>query len=205
MAEFKLVLSKKDGKSSQKIIKDKEAQALLKKRIGDKISGSDIGMEGYELEITGGSDKCGFPMRKGILQVRQRITVEGEGTGFSGKDRNKKKRKGLKIKKTVCGEMIDSGIVQVNLKILKEGKVEKKEEASKAEEKVEAEKPVEEAPTKKKSGEKEEEKPEDEIKDKTVEGEAPAKEKSAEESKEEPKEKDKPIEEKEEGEKEETK
>jgi len=166
MAEFKLVLSRKDGKSFQKIIKDKEAGALLKKRIGEKVSGSDIGMEGYELEITGGSDKCGFPMRKGILQIRQKITVKGKSAGFSGKDRNKKKRGGLKRKKTVCGEMIDRGTVQVNLKILKEGK-----------EKLGEEKPVEEAAPAEEG--KKEEAP---VKEK-----APKEEKAVEEKKEEPK------------------
>lgn len=121
MAEFKLVLSSKDGKSSQKVIKDKEADFFLKKKVGDKISGKDIGMEGYEFEITGGSDKCGFPMRKGIQQKRQKIMVSG-GVGFSGKMRTGKKQAGLKRKRTVCGEKIDGGIVQINLKILKEGK-----------------------------------------------------------------------------------
>lgn len=120
MTEFKLVLSRADGKSFQRIVKDKEADFFLKKRVADKISGKNIGLEGYELEITGGSDKCGFPMRKGIQQKRQKIMV-GRGVGYSGKDRNNKKRDGLKRKKTVCGEMIDPTIVQINLKILKEG------------------------------------------------------------------------------------
>lgn len=137
MAEFRLVLGRKDGKSFQRIVKDKEASALLKKRIKDKISGGDIGLEGYELEITGGSDKCGFPMRKGILQKRQRIMIKGKGVGFRGKMRTGKKQKGLKKKKTVCGEMIDSGIVQVNLKILKEGKEKLGERKEKVEEKKE--------------------------------------------------------------------
>ncbi|MBR9683243.1 hypothetical protein GOV03_01765 [Candidatus Woesearchaeota archaeon] len=158
MAEFKLVLSKKDGKSFQKVIKDNEANALLKKSIGDKVSGKDIGMEGYEFEITGGSDKCGFPMRKGILQTRQKITLTKKGVGFSGKDRNKNKRKGLRIKKTVCGERIGNSTVQINLKILKEGK-EKLGEVAPAEGEA---KPVEEA----KEAPKEEKKEEPKEKDK---------------------------------------
>ena len=120
MVEFKLVLSRADGKSFQRVIKDKEANVFLRKRVKDQISGNDIGLEGYELIITGGSDKCGFLMRKGILQKRQKILIE-KGVGFSGKDRNNKKRDGLKTKKTICGEMIDPNIVQINLKILKEG------------------------------------------------------------------------------------
>ena len=133
MAEFKLVLSRKDGKSFQNIVKDDQAKVFLKKRIKDKISGKDIGLEGYEFEICGGSDKSGFPMRKGIQQKRQKITLEGRSTGYNGKDRNKNKRKGLKRKKTVCGEIIDNPLVQINLKILKEGK-----------DKLDAEKPAEE-------------------------------------------------------------
>ncbi len=152
MAEFKLVMSKKDGKSFQQIIKDKEASFLMKKSVGDKFSGNSIGMEGYEFEITGGSDKCGFPMRKGILQKRQRIIITGEGVGSSGKDRNKKKQKGLKKKKTVCGERIDSNIVQINLKVLKEGKDKLGEDKPK-EEAAPQEEPKEEAPIEKKSEE----------------------------------------------------
>lgn len=122
MTEFKLVLSRKDGKSFQRIVKDKEASALLNKKIKEKISGKEIGLEGYELEITGGSDKSGFPMRKGILQKRKKIMLKGKGVGFCGLDRNKKKQPGLRRKKTVCGEFINNEIVQVNLKILVEGK-----------------------------------------------------------------------------------
>jgi len=121
MAEFKLVLSRKDGKSFQNVVKDDQAKVFLKKRISDKIDGKEVGMEGYELEICGGSDKSGFPMRKSIQEKRKKIRV-GKGVGFSGKNRNKKKQKGLRRKKTVCGERIDSSIVQINLKILKEGK-----------------------------------------------------------------------------------
>ena len=175
MAEFKLVLSRKDGKSFQKVVKDNQAAVFLKKSIKDKINGKDIGMDGYEFEISGGSDKCGFPMRKGILQTRQKITLEGKTVGYSGKNRNKKNQKGLKRKRTVCGERINSKIVQINLKILKEGKEklgeegateEAKPETAPKEEKAEAptkeEKPAEkEAEPEKKEEAKEESAPEE--------------------------------------------
>ena len=72
MAEFKLVLSRKDGKSFQQVVKDDQAKFFLKKRVKDKLNGNDFGMEGYEFEITGGSDKSGFPMRKGIQEKRKK-------------------------------------------------------------------------------------------------------------------------------------
>jgi len=121
MVDFKIVIGTKDGKTHQKEIKSPESDNLLKRRINETISGNLIGFDGYEFLITGGSDKCGFPMRKGIQEPRKRITVKGKTVGFSGKNRNKNKQKGLIKKKTVCGEMVTKIIHQINLKVVKEG------------------------------------------------------------------------------------
>ncbi len=121
MVDFKIVIGAKDGKTYQKEVKSPESDNLLKRRINETISGSLIGFDGYEFMITGGSDKCGFPMRKGIQEPRKRVTVRGKTVGFSGKNRNKDKQKGLIKKKTVCGEMITKIIHQINLKVVKEG------------------------------------------------------------------------------------
>lgn len=118
--ELKVVFGTKDGKSYQKELKDAAAEALHNKRIGDTVSGDELGFPGYEFQVTGGSDKCGFPMRKGIQAARQRIMV-GKSVGCSGLDRNGKKQKGLLQKKTVCGERVTKIIHQVNMKIVKEG------------------------------------------------------------------------------------
>ena len=162
MVEFKCVIGAKDGKTYQKEVKSPEADNLLKRVIGEKISGNTLGFDGYEFEITGGSDKCGFPMRKGIQSPRKMISIKGKGVGFSGKDRNKNKQGGIIKNKTVCGEKVTKIIRQVNLKVLKEGAQSLAEEAApaenaenKAEEKTEA--PVEE----KKEEAKPEEKPEE--------------------------------------------
>jgi small subunit ribosomal protein S6e len=126
MVDFKLVLGTKDGKSYQKEIKSPEADHLLKNRVGDKVSGDNLGFSGYEFQITGGSDKCGFPMRKGIQEARKSVLI-GESVGFCGKKRKhlkkktKKKQQGLVRRKTVCGEMVTKIIHQINLKVLKEG------------------------------------------------------------------------------------
>jgi small subunit ribosomal protein S6e len=74
-----------------------------------------MGLSGYELKITGGSDNCGFPMRGGILGVRKRLTLLG-GVGL-----RESFAKGIRKKKTVCGHKVSSNIVQINLKITKEG------------------------------------------------------------------------------------
>ncbi|MBU1111324.1 MAG: 30S ribosomal protein S6e [Nanoarchaeota archaeon] len=117
---FKVNISTKDGKSHQIELKGNEAEALMRKNIGDKISGDSIGLESYELQITGGSDKSGFPMRKGIQTPRKRVMIKG-GVGFSGKKRNKTKQKGLLRRRTVAGEKVFVKTTQINMKVLKAG------------------------------------------------------------------------------------
>lgn len=120
MTEFKVVIGAQDGKSHQKLVKSPEADILLKKRISDAVSGDQIGFPGYEFLVTGGSDKCGFPMRNGIQQARKRVLISG-GVGFSGLMRDGSKQKGLVKRRTICGEMITKIIHQVNLKVTKVG------------------------------------------------------------------------------------
>lgn len=116
MVTFKIVFGLKDGKCVQKEIQDSNAKALFGKQIGDTIVGDTIGFAGYELQITGGSDYCGFPMRKDVQGFGRKkiLTVQGVGV--------RKKAKGLRQKKTVCGNTIHPKIAQVNLKVIKEGK-----------------------------------------------------------------------------------
>lgn len=116
MAEFKIVLGAKDGKCHQMEIKDDEASMLLGKKVGDTIKGDDIGLEGYELLITGGSDDSGFPMRKDVQGSMKKKILAVEGIGL------KKKRDGQRQRKTVAGNTIFEGTAQINFKILKEGK-----------------------------------------------------------------------------------
>ncbi len=133
MAEYKLNIGDPNTKKTYtKQVKDDLARPLVGKSIGDNISGDAIGLEGYEFQITGGTDNAGFPLRKGVVGgIRKKILVAG-GVGF----KNKKKREGLRIKKTVATQVISPVTVQVNLKVLKQGK-EKLGGEEKAEEKAE--------------------------------------------------------------------
>ncbi|HLC96772.1 MAG TPA: S6e family ribosomal protein [Candidatus Nanoarchaeia archaeon] len=119
MASFKLCISEK-GTSYQKEVKDEQAAPFIGLNIGEKVNGDAIGASGYELQITGGSDHCGFPMRSGILGVRKRISLYG-GVGFSGLGRKGKRMDGMKKRKTVCGHKINETITQINLKVIKAG------------------------------------------------------------------------------------
>ncbi len=115
MASFKLCISDPStGRTFQKEVKDSMARPFIGLNIGEAIKGDSFELGGYEFQITGGSDYCGFPMRKGILGQRKKITIYG-GTGFRGAE------KGIQKRKTVCGHKIHENISQVNLKVLKAG------------------------------------------------------------------------------------
>ena len=115
MATFKLCISDpSSGKTFQREVKVSLAVPFISLNIGESIKGDLFDMGGYELQITGGSDYCGFPMRKGILGLRKKITIYG-GVGFRGE------AKGIKRRKTVCGHKIHERISQINLKVIKQG------------------------------------------------------------------------------------
>lgn len=115
MVSFKLCISDPStGRTFQKEVKDEIARPFIGLNIGETIKGDVFELSGYELQITGGSDYCGFPMRRGILGARKKIVILG-GVGFRGAG------KGIKKRKTVCGHKIHENISQVNLKVLKAG------------------------------------------------------------------------------------
>ena len=141
MVEFKVVISDpKSGKSYQQELKDDNARPFIGKKIGDKIKGEAIDMTGYEFEIKGGSDSSGFPMRRDVEGQGKKKIFAVSGVGLKKKivftkkgDRQiRRKRHGVKQRKTVCGNTIHEKISQINLKVLKQGSKPLGEEAPKA-------------------------------------------------------------------------
>ncbi len=115
MVGFKLCISDPSTKKTfQKEVKDSMAAPFIGLNIGETVKGDSFDLTGYELQITGGSDYCGFPMRKGILGQRKKIAIYG-GVGYRAK------LKGIKERKTVCGHKIHERISQVNLKVITQG------------------------------------------------------------------------------------
>ncbi len=133
MAEVKVVINDvKSGKSYQKVV---PKDPFMGKKISDTVPGDVIGLTGYELQIKGGSDASGFPMRwdmDGSMRKKAYLT-QGPGVHLE--------RPGLRVRKSVCGKYVGDKTAQINLKITKYGSkpVEdllglKKEEAPKEEE-----------------------------------------------------------------------
>ena len=196
MAVFKFVVSNpKTRKSYSLELEQDKGAGLLGKRIGEKFNGDLMGLSGFELQITGGTDKDGFPMHPSVHgQVRKKIVIANPPAFHP-------KLKGQRRRKTVRGNTISKEITQINCKILKEGKKPIENILGKKPEEKPEEAPKEEVkPEKKEEKPKEEKKPEKEEKkekpEKDVKKEEPEKEdKSAKESEPEKK-KEKPKEEK---------
>lgn len=138
MAKFKVIVSDpEEGKSKVVELEESRATPLIGRRIGEIIDGSVVDLHGQKVQITGGSDKDGFPMRPSVHGgVRRRIILSG-GTGFNPQ------HEGLRKRKTIRGNVVTDEIVQINLKIVE--KTKKPKEAKKTKEKKEepAEKNVE--------------------------------------------------------------
>jgi len=85
------------------------------KKIGDKFSGNHLGLAGFELEVTGGSDKEGFPMRRDMEGPGRKKILLSHGPGFHPKSKGRRKRKSIR------GNTISPQISQINMKIVTYG------------------------------------------------------------------------------------
>ncbi len=109
---------------------ESSSEGLMGKSIGDNVLGKEISsdLEGCEFQITGASDKSGFPALKNVegFTLKRVLLKYGSGMHQRPKREGKKKRSnptpgGLRLRKTIHGKIISDKIVQVNLKLVKEG------------------------------------------------------------------------------------
>ncbi|UCD13513.1 MAG: 30S ribosomal protein S6e [Thermoplasmatales archaeon] len=137
MVEFKVVVNNtKNGKSHNILVSGHHANSLIGKKINDEVDGIFVSLPGYKLQITGGTNKDGFPMRADLPGTSRRRLLLNKGLGFKPKHSGKRK------KKSVRGNTINPDIVQINMKVIKHSsrpiedliKIEKKEDLDKKEE-----------------------------------------------------------------------
>ena len=169
MTVFKFVINNPETRKSYQLEVDQsKILGLVGKKIGEEFNGEPIGLLGYSLQITGGTDKDGFPMHPKVKgMVRKKILLSSPPCYHP-------KIKGQRKRKTVCGDTISESIVQINCKIVKKGEkpieelIPIKPKEKKVEEKP-VEKPKEEKPKEKteKKEEKVEEKKETKPEEKT--------------------------------------
>ncbi|MFH1801529.1 MAG: S6e family ribosomal protein [archaeon] len=124
---FKINIGTKEGKTYKL---ESEGSSLIDKALHDKINGKEISplLAGYEFEITGASDKAGFPSLEEVEGVGLKKVLLTYGKAMKKRPRKEgkkkqlcKKPKGLRLRKTVRGNRISEAVTQINLKILKEG------------------------------------------------------------------------------------
>ena len=105
LAQFKLTISDKSGKTIAQELKDKSAQPLLGTKVGSILDSSIVGVNGGKLKITGGSDKSGTPMRPDVHGGVKKYVLLPTGVG---------NRSEARIRKLVRGNMVTEEIYQLN-------------------------------------------------------------------------------------------
>ncbi len=110
---MQVTIGTQDGETFQTELED--SSQLTGKKIGETFDGGIIGLSGYELEITGGSDRQGFPMRKSIEGTARRKVLLEEGSG------TREKEQGMRRRKSVRGNTVSDEIQQLNTTVAEKG------------------------------------------------------------------------------------
>jgi len=116
MAEFTVAVSDpEDGMTYQLDVAEQDANRFIGKEIGEEVDGDAVGLTGYTLELTGGSDNAGRPMREDVRgSDLQSVLLEG-GTGYNPS------REGERKRVTVRGREVSDDTRQINARIASRG------------------------------------------------------------------------------------
>jgi len=117
MAKFKVIVSDPEIGTS-KVVELEEARAVpfIGRKIGETVDGAVVDLPAHKLQIMGGSDRDGVPMRSNVHGgVRRNVMLSG-GAGFNPQHKGERRRK------TVRGNVITDEIVQINTKIVEKPK-----------------------------------------------------------------------------------
>jgi small subunit ribosomal protein S6e len=120
LAQFKLIVSDRKGRTIAQELKDRTAQPLLGTRVGSTIDSSIVGVAGGKLKITGGSDRTGTPMRADVHGGVKKYVLLSTGVGNRSEER---------VRKLVRGNMVTEEIYQLNSMLI-EGVLPEKQEES---------------------------------------------------------------------------
>ncbi|TFG17376.1 MAG: 30S ribosomal protein S6e [Promethearchaeota archaeon] len=106
----------KEGKGLTKVVQLQKIDPLVGKVIGEIVNGGLVGLPGYELKITGGSDFAGIPMRPHVHGPVKKKLLLRKGPGY------KPLKKGEKRRKVIRGSEITDDMKQINMVVIKAGK-----------------------------------------------------------------------------------
>lgn len=116
MADFQVsVADPDDGATYQFEVDGQDANRFIGREIGETVDGGAVGLSGYELEITGGSDTAGRPMRGDVRGPDLKAVLLTGGTGFNPT------RDGERKRVTVRGREVSDESRQINAKVVSRG------------------------------------------------------------------------------------
>lgn len=116
MADFTVVVADPDdGATYQLDATDQDANRFIGRELGEEVDGGALGLDGYTLELTGGSDKAGRPMRGDVRGANLKEILTVGGTGYNPS------REGERKRVTVRGREISDETRQINAKIVARG------------------------------------------------------------------------------------
>ena len=115
MAKFKVIVSDPQAGTSKAIeLEESRAAPFIGRKIGEIMDGAAVDMPATKVQIMGGSDKDGVPMRPNVHGgVRRNVILRG-GVGFNPK------RDGQRKRKAVRGNIVTEEIAQINMKVVEQ-------------------------------------------------------------------------------------
>ena len=108
MAEFQVVVSDATGHTEQFEVDGQDANRFLNLDLGDEVDGGAVGFDSITLELTGGSDEAGRPMRADVAGAELKELLLKGGVGY------KPARDGERKRITVRGRQISEATAQIN-------------------------------------------------------------------------------------------
>lgn len=112
-----LIISDPETGTSQKVeLEDARMTPLIGRRIGEVLDGSVANLPGHRIQLTGGCDKDGIPMRPDVHGgVKARVVLSG-GVGYKPKNRGERRRV------TVRGNIVTADTTFLNFKVVEKPK-----------------------------------------------------------------------------------
>ena len=116
MATFQVaVADPESGRTHQFEVDGQDANRFIGREIGEEVDAGAVGLDGYTVEITGGSDDAGRPMRGDVNgSDLTELLLEG-GAGFNPE------RDGERKRVTVRGTEVSEATAQLNVSIAERG------------------------------------------------------------------------------------
>ncbi len=117
MASFTVVVGDPDSGSSYQLeAEEQDANRFIGKSIGEEVDGGAVGLDGYTLEITGGSDEAGRPLNPEVAGSNlQEVLMKERQTGY------KPARDGERRRITVRGREVSDVVAQINATVVESG------------------------------------------------------------------------------------